>query len=246
MRILAAAACILFAASAGAETLRGTLPVVGSVRGGFDSVFRTELQIHNRSALPMAGRLVVHPAGRPAQPDDPSIPYALAPRSSISGPDVAQLAGISGLASLDVLALEGGTPTLVARAFHDGGELGTSGATIRFVQSQEVLESGDSGAILAPADLARFRLNIGIRSLELGARYRIVVRDASGAIVRELGARDLAPGLFEQRSAESLLGIELSGNESVRFIVEAGSMIVYASSTDNLTNDPSIQIARPL
>jgi len=38
----------------------------------------------------------------------------------------------------------------------------------------------------------------------------------------------------------------LLGDEVVVFEVESGSAMIYAASTDNVTQDPSIQIARPI
>ena len=47
-------------------------------------------------------------------------------------------------------------------------------------------------------------------------------------------------------SANFLDGLALSGGETISFDVTAGSAFVYGSTTDNITNDPSVQFARTI
>ena len=41
--------------------------------------------------------------------------------------------------------------------------------------------------------------------------------------------------------AASFLGGPIGANQSIRFTIDAGSAIIYGSTTDNTTNDPAIQ-----
>jgi hypothetical protein len=57
--------------------------------------------------------------------------------------------------------------------------------------------------------------------------------------------RDFAPTHFEQTSsANFLLGLALTGGESITIRITSGSAFIYGATTDNKTNDPSIQFAR--
>ncbi len=106
----------------------------------------------------------------------------------------------------------------------------------------DALVAGDSGAIIAPADFAKFRLNIGIRSLELGVALTVTVRDKDGLVVKTTD-KTFGPTFFTQPGSASFLdGYALSGGETLTFTINNGSAIIYGSTTDNTTNDPSLQL----
>jgi hypothetical protein len=92
--------------------------------------------------------------------------------------------------------------------------------------------------------VTRFRLNIGIRTLEQGAAMTIVVRDREGIVLKTLD-RSFSATYFEQTSSSGfLLGLALAGGESISIQLTSGSAFIYGATTDNKTNDPSIQFAR--
>ena len=97
--------------------------------------------------------------------------------------------------------------------------------------------------IVAPPDLSRFRYNIGVRTLSSGVGTTIRVRSAEGIIVHAF-QKNLAPTFFLQQSAADFLGWALQASDSIEITIDRGSVIVYGATTDNETNDPSIQIAR--
>ena len=45
-------------------------------------------------------------------------------------------------------------------------------------------------------------------------------------------------------STELLDGYALTGGETISFDVTSGSAFIYGATTDNTTNDPSVQFAR--
>jgi hypothetical protein len=231
----------LFAAS-----LRAVVPVVGSTQGAFGSHFKTSLQIHNRSEVEMRGKIVIHPAGVPATESDPSLPYVLAPHQTVSFDDVVADLGLTGLGSMDFVVEAGGVPTIVARAYDEKGEaFGTTGVSVRAVSPRDALVAGEAASLLAPPDLTRFRFNIGIRTLDRGARMRIVVRDATGVTRAGIGEASFPANYFIQRPArEFLAGVSLDPNWSVSFEMIEGAAILYGTATDNTTNDSSLQIIR--
>jgi len=57
--------------------------------------------------------------------------------------------------------------------------------------------------------------------------------------------KSYAPTFFTQiSSAQMLDGYALTSGETITFEVTGGAAFVYGSTTDNTTNDPSVQFAR--
>lgn len=247
MKSIAIATLLLAAVQASADTSpRAIIPVGGSTAGAFGSNFRTELQLSNRSVQPMTGRIVFHRQGAGAEPDDPGVAYVLEPHQTVSYPDIAAAIGVDGLGSLDVVLESGGYPTIVARAFDDRGAQGTSGATIEALRSVDALSAGESAVLLLPSDLGRFRYNVGIRTLTEGATLRITVRGTNGISRFVVEQRQYAPELFIQQPVGAFVeGVVLS-DESIEIEVLSGSVIAYGTTTDNITNDPSLTLAARL
>ncbi|HEY5611246.1 MAG TPA: hypothetical protein VIL97_08560, partial [Thermoanaerobaculia bacterium] len=125
--------------------LGAVVPVVGSTQGGFGANFKTSLQIHNRTTHEMGGMLVVRPAGKGSGEGIRSIPYELLPHETKHYDDVVAELELSGLASLDVMVLQGGVPTIVARAYDEKGEAGgTTGVSVRPITPKHALEAGEA------------------------------------------------------------------------------------------------------
>jgi hypothetical protein len=238
------ATCVVVPLSLSAQVTAptGVLPVVGSTRGAFNSLFKTELQLNNRSASVVRGRMVYRAQGEVGTAQNIVLPYELLPHETKYYEDVVAALGQSGLGSMDFYATEGQLPTAVARAYNDGGEEGTTGATVRLVRSTRALRVGDAVSLLVPADLHSFRFNIGARALGDGARIRVLVRGENGIVRHTSAETTMAPNLFQQRTGDAFAGVQLLSNESVGIEVLEGAVVVYGTSIDNRTNDSSIQI----
>jgi streptogramin lyase len=220
------------------------LPVVGSTAGAGGSFFRTSVQLHNATALPMAGRVVFHPSGVSGRDSDPAVSYSLAPGQTQSIADLLPSMGRSGLGSADIEVTSGSIPVMTARVFNDAGPAGTTGFTEELMREAEALRAGQSAVLLIPSDLAAFRFNIGVRTLEAGASMTLTVRDASGTIVATI-SRTFPASYHEQGDASAFLdGAALPPGGSIRVAVDSGSAIVYGATVDNTTGDPSLQLAR--
>lgn len=183
--------------------------------------------------------------GKAGSSADATMHYTLEPHQTLTWADAVSALGKSGLGSLDVISDSTGMPTIVARAYNDGGELGTSGATVPGVDVRDAITSGEHALLLAPSDIARHRFNIGIRTLDSGATIRVTVYDADGATDLALRTElTFASNFFLQQAAAAFAGREVPSDASVVIEVLSGSAIVYGTTTDNLTNDPSVQIAQ--
>jgi hypothetical protein len=222
------------------QVLAGYIPVVGSIPGNFGSFFKTSVQLLNPGASTSTGRLVFHPAGTSGQPTDPSQSWTLGPGQIVSYPDVGTALGQSGLGSVDVYVGEGQPlPVVITRIFNDAGAGGTSGFTEPFFRTSDVPDHG-SGFLIGPSDVAQFRYNIGIRTLDSPVSVTATVRDAAGNVLHSV-TNTYAENLFVQTSSTAFLGFSLGNDESIEIAFTGGGLIAYGATIDNVSNDPSAQ-----
>lgn len=220
------------------------IPVVGSAQGAAGSSFKTALQVHNRTTTPISGKIVFHPQGASGSGSDPSITYTLSSWASKSYTDLLPAFGQSGLGTLDIIPASGEAPEFSTRVFNDAGAAGTSGLTEEAIKPAAALQAGDHAVLLAPPSFVTQRFNIGIRTLSQGVAFTVNVRNSAGSVIRTL-TKSYLPNYFEQKgSSDFLAGLSLVGNESIELVVTSGSVIAYGAPTDNITNDPSVQVAR--
>ena len=218
------------------------LAVVGSVQGA--AFFRTGVQIHNPRATPISGKFVYHAQGASGAASDPSLAYTLQGGQTLEYTDLLPAMGLSGLGSLDIMTLGDPVPIMVARVFSDAGEAGTAGFTIDPVAPSAALQSGDSGVVIVPPDLIKARLNIGLRSLDAGATMLITLRSKAGT-QKGTQSKSMTANFFEQPSVGSLLpGLTVEGSDTITFTINSGRAIIYGATTENKTNDPSLQYAK--
>jgi hypothetical protein len=225
--------------------LKRILAVVGSVQGGFGSNFKTSVQLYNPKDVTVSGKIVFHTQGVSGTAADPSLTYSLAPGKTQSIVDLLPAMGIaSGLGSADIITdINSPLPVSLVRVYNDAGANGTTGLAEDQLAEDEALQPGQIGVLIAPADVAKFRLNIGVRTLDSGAAMNITVRDKDGLVVKT--TTKSFPGTFfiQQPSAQMLDGYTLVGGETISFQVTSGSVFIYGSTTDNTTNDPAVQLA---
>ena len=222
------------------------LPVVGSTPGSFGSFFKTSLQLFNPKATAVSGKIIFHTQAASGSSSDPSLAYSIAPGKTLSFADLLPAMGLpSGLGSADLLAdATSALPVALSRVFNDAGAAGTTGLAQEALPTEEALQQGNSGALLAPSDIQKFRLNIGVRTLDQGATINVTVRDKDGNVVKTL-TKTLGPTFFTQvGSANFLDGFALTGGETISFDLTSGAAFIYGATTDNVTNDPSVQFAR--
>jgi hypothetical protein len=221
------------------------LPVVGSVPGNFGANFKTSVQLYNPKSSAVSGKIVFHTQAVSGSSSDPSLAYSIPAGKSLSYADLLPAMGIaSGLGSADVVADAGSAfPVALVRVFNDAGAAGTTGLALELMAPSDALQNGDSGVLIAPPD-TRFRLNIGVRTLDLGVAMNLTVRNKDGVVVKTT-SKSYGPVFFRQvGSSEILDGYVLAGGETITIDITSGSAFVYGSTTDNTTQDPSVQFAK--
>jgi hypothetical protein len=237
--------------SAPGDVAAGFLPVVGSTAGGFGSNFKTSVQMINPSTtVTMSGRLIFHRAGTSGTLTDPSSTFSVSPGEVIVYPDVVAGMGQTGLGSIDIVSSAGAQiPITLTRIYNDAGTSGTAGFFEEVVSADvtgtgsHILTAGTQGFLVTPIEPARTRLNIGVRSLASGVTLVARLETSTGQVIAGGQERTYQPNWFEQVSAEVFFNTTIGANQKVRITVTAGNAIVYGATTDNVTNDPSVQFA---
>lgn len=231
-------------ASASADVLDGVITAGGAVAGNNGSFFRTSVQLTNLdSQYPIAGKIVFHPAGRSAAPDDPSVPYSLAAGASTTFPDIVATMNATGLGTLDLVSTNSPPPLATIRVFDDQGSAGTKGFTEEALPTSAALLPAEEMVIAIPADLANYRVNVGLRTLDAGAQVFTKIWDAAGVHGNNGPTKTYAPNYFEQAALSSFIGMTPPAGGMVQIHINSGSAIVYWSTTDNRTNDSAIKFA---
>jgi hypothetical protein len=235
---------LTLAGPTGGFSVAGILAVAGSTPGN-GAYFRTRVQIHNPRTSSISGKFVFHTQSVSGGSNDPSLSYTLNGGQTIDYPDLLPAMGIaSGLGSIDIMTTPGDpVPVMSARIFSDAGVNGSAGFFTEPLSPDAALRAGDSGVIIAPADPAAARLNLGVRSLESGASFLITVRSKNGSVRNTLN-KTYGPTFLEQVNANSYVGVILDPSDTITFTMISGKAIIYGSQTDNKTQDPSVQYAK--
>jgi len=247
----AGAPIALYGSGTATEAVAAILPAVGSVTGTFGSSFKTSLQLLNPSASFMSGRLVFHQAGVAGSASDASLPYSIAAGQELTLPDLGVAMGTTGLGSLDMITASGiGKPQIVARIYNDAGTNGTAGffedpivpADLN-TSGGRIVSMGATAFMLAPVEPARTRLNIGVRTLFSGAQLNAQLLDSAGHVLANVN-KTYTANYFEQVDSTGFFGgVAPGASQIIKISVSSGSAIIYGSTTDNVTNDPSVQYA---
>jgi hypothetical protein len=233
-------------ASSDASSLVAVLVVAGAAPGSNGAFFRTSVQMTGSDFTPITGRLVYHPAGVPASPSDPSTSFTIADLQTISFADIATSLGQVGLGSIDIFT-SGVPPAASARIFNDTGATGTSGFTEEAISPYEALQGFEVASLHMPSDVTNFRMNVGVRTLGAPVTMSVGRWSSSGGFLAGTNiTRTYPANYFEQTTAQAFAGLtSLAADGLLTIQVNAGQAIIYATITDNRTNDSSMQIAVP-
>jgi hypothetical protein len=214
-----------------------TLPIVGAAPGAFGSFFRSSVTLANPSPYTVRGKLVLRLSDRSGTDADPSLNYTIPPNGTLTYPDVMDALGLTGKGSLDVYTTASPAPIVTARVFNDTGS-GTSGLAEDAVPAQNSYFA--YADIFIPADLANFRLNIGVRTFA-AADLTFTTYDAAGSVQSSV-FKSYDANYFEQLGASSFVNGELPAGGKIVVTAVQKEFIVYGAVTDNKTNDPSMRI----
>jgi hypothetical protein len=250
------AALAIFASAPATNLTAEVLPAIGAVRGVAGSSFKTSLQLLNPTSSLMTGWLTFNPHGIPQGPTSFGSGYGFsipAGQQLTIDPSVVFVGGADGqlgLGSLDVQVPAGqARPQVIARVYNDAGAEGTAGFYEEPVALGDtgpggrVISAGSSGFMVTPVDVKRTRFNIGVRSFFSGADLTAQVLDNAGHVLATT-TRHYPANYYEQLDATSFFeGVPVGASKTIKITVTDGSAVVYGATTDNVTNDPSVQYA---
>lgn len=220
------------------------VPVVALTPGAFDALFRTEMQIHNPTLVPISGRMSFHKQNTPPT-SQVSIDYSLGAGQTFAYGDLLVAMGTDGVGTLDIVPSEGDVPLTSVRVFNDWGSRGTAGLTETEIPTTNAILPGGRAVLIAPVTPSSSRFNVGIRALGEGATFTVTVRDLNGQLMHNK-VITFDPSVFQQVNSKDLLDYTVAGSDTLTFAVESGSAIIYGATTDNITQDPSIQVAKQI
>ncbi len=234
------------AESTSSEVRTQVILAAGATGGIGGAQFKTDVYIGNLRSNRTQGRLVYHPAGTSGTTSDPSVAFGLDPQRSLTLSNfVATNLGINGVGSVDVYTTIGYEPPNIAvRIYDDGGAAGTKGFTMEAVKPDDALQPFENALLFAPQDTTRFRMNIGVRTIE-ATEVQFLHLDKDGnhrAFVR----LNYPANHFIQGSAASFTGVAPNGGDTIIVYTQQKPVFAYSSIIDNTTNDPSVQIAKHL
>ena len=245
---------VLGTSSASGDAVTAFLPVVGSTAGSLGSNFKTSVQLLNPSnTSTITGRLVFHRAGTVGSLTDPSSSFSVGPGEVVAYLDVVAAMSQTGLGSIDIVMAPGAQlPVVLTRIYNDAGSAGTAGffedpVTTEAGTGTRILTVGTQGFLVTPIEPARTRLNIGVRTLSSGGEMTVRLENSAGNVITSV-SKTYQPNWFEQVDTGTFFpGVPTIGpNQKVRITMTAGTAIVYGATTDNVTNDPSVQFATAL
>lgn len=217
---------------------RGIIPVVGSTRGANGSLFKTYLKLEGAN---VRGRVIFHPAGRPASDSDPSVPYDLTHASEVVWDDVVAAVGQSGIGSLSIVPEEGEAAELPRATvrLYNVADNGIYGATAEMYPGIDFLDNdAPFQRVELPAD-GNFRVNVGVRALFDGTA-RAIAMTADG-LQKATADRVFRAGEMVMGSPQAVYGIALEPGE-VLLVSFSRAMIPFYTLTDNRTNDPFLYV----
>ena len=218
----------------------------GSLHGAGSAIFKTGIQIENPYFDTIRGRMIFHAmGGSTGTLTDPSLGFTLEPGETKSSDDIVAALDLSGLWSVDVYTGQGdSTPLVLARVFSDAGDAGTTGFTESLIDPAHITGGvgvSATGVLLGPPDLVKYRYQIGARTIDGQVGVSVSVKDASGAVVHTTSWILHANAYYQFTVEDFLGGFSLDANDSIVITYSGGRAIFYGATTDNVTNDPSVQ-----
>jgi hypothetical protein len=244
----------IFGTDGTVQEIRSQVIVVAGAAGGVGgSRFKTDIQL---ATVPLPrfifnpplqgdvalGRLVYHAAESSGTTADVSVPFKLNRGESRTFSDFVGTLGLSGIGSIDVYTTLGFEPPMASAHIYEDSAGSTKGLTLDAEPLHRALS--EEAVLFAPTDPSRFRMNIGVRTLDQAVNLELVVVRANGTAASEPVLWAVPANFFAQRDARQLLGITAFQPGDTIVVSPGGPVFVYGSIIDNVSQDPSVHFAR--
>lgn len=227
---------ILVAASVSAAQL--VIPAAGSGPGANDSLWQSDVTIHNVGTTTANLAITLHRTQGPTSAHTLSI----APRETVTLDDIVQKTfGIeigSGAIVIDGDEFALRKLSVTSRTYNrsDAGEFGQD---IPAWSLNQAASEGDTAVINGPVDSATARFNFGIYAIDdTKVDWMLVRRDGSTAATVP-ASYDAGTQIQYNQGIPLFLGVENENDDVIYARVREGRAFIYGSIVQNSTNDPS-------
>ena len=224
---------------------RGIIPVVGSAPGAYGAQFKTYLALHGNGEA-LHGKIVFHHSGQAISDSDPSMSYDLTSDvRTQSWDDVVAAMGQSGIGSIDIVPTLGPfgsrtLPVIEVRVYNDAPN-GTYGSAENVYYPSEVFNATSITQTIHYTD-SRFRVNVGVRTLESRVKATVSVFDSAGHL--RTGTPKIVTiheNAMYLGSPEALFGLTLNPGDTMTVDWD-GEAFPFHTITENRTNDPYVVV----
>lgn len=222
-------------------TRRAVIPIGGGGSGAGGSRFSTSIEM-TATAADQRGRLVLHPFGQVASASDPYVAYKFeGVGHRIVYEDIARSLGVDGFGSIDIVPDDDAAPVIpsVRVRASAAAQQGSYGGYVPVVYPYDYLKPQ---AATIPIEGASFRTNIGARTFS-GVALKVLVYGSSGRL-RAIRDLELPADFSVLKDASEFIGEQLFPGDRVVILPE-GSLVMFYTSTQAGTNDPSVVVLPP-
>jgi hypothetical protein len=235
-RILGITSLALLPITAGAATI--IIPAAGTGPGAGGSKWSSDFIIHNASSLPATIDLTYHDSNGARKPQS----FVVGPRTTITSADaVRNIFGLtSGTGAIEVTTDDATASHLAitSRTFNTSSA-GVFGQDIPAVNAADAAGVGDLTVLPGPDFASQFRFNFGAYALTDATITWQLVR-ANGTVEATKEVSYAAGTQFQYNGGVStLLGATPADNDVVYATVSKGKAIVYGSTINNASGDPT-------
>lgn len=214
------------------------IPAAGTGAGGFESVWATEVTLHNAGTDPLTVTLEFHASGGTLGTHT----LTLAAKETKSLDDIVanqfgQLQA-TGAIVLDVEDSLISKLAVTSRTYHSSAA-GEFGQDIPALPLSQAAIPGDTAVINGPSDTEDNRLNFGLYALEESEiEWRLLRRDGT---VAATASRTYQAGTQIQYSSaiEAFFGVQPEDNDVIHAVFSSGRAFVYGSIVNSRTGDPT-------
>ena len=235
-RILGITALALLPLTAGAATL--IIPAAGTGPGANGSTWSTDFIIHNASSSTASIDLVYHDASGATKPKA----FVVGPHTTVTSADVVRnvfgLASGTGAIEIDVDDTAASHLAITSRTFNTS-PTGVFGQDIPAVNAADAAGLGDLSVLAGPGFASDFRFNFGAYAVtDATISWQLVRSNGTVAAAKDVDYK--AGTQFQYNNGiVTLLGSSAADGDVIYATVTKGKAIVYGSSINNLSGDPT-------
>jgi len=236
-RIVGITAFALLPLTAGAANI--IIPAAGTGPGANGSQWSSELIIHNTSSFTTTIDLVYHDSKGASNPQS----YVIGPHTTITSADVVRnVFGLtSGTGAIEVFADDAITSRLAitSRTFNTAPNGSIFGQDIPAVNASDAAGIGDLSVLPGPGFASEFRFNFGAYAVtDATIQWQLVRRDGTVAATKSVDYKGGTQFQYNN-GIVGLLGSTAADNDVIYATVTKGKAIVYGSSVNNASGDPT-------